>query len=199
MTAGDLAQWLPKLTILLLTDQTYRIPFAAKTPARRLARYQNGRPRVVSRCKFKKRRGDLVGCADLGWGEGWKQIYFTMEVISVQALAPEPTLLLRVTSAEPELYVMRKCPAQIASVISDGKDFRVNLQGTVLSDATAGIAFAYRQRLPAKRGTSNVPHLWMQDALRDKELHVPNKVDSTRNPADMCSQSSSRTMSWTDT
>ena len=66
---GDLGAVAAGVTILLLTDQTYRTPFTAKTPARRLVRYQNGRPRVVSRCKFKKRRDDLVGCADLGWGE----------------------------------------------------------------------------------------------------------------------------------
>ena len=69
-----------------------------------------------------------------------------MEVISIQPLGHEPTLLFRrVTSAETELYSMSKCPVQIASIISDGKDFRVNLQGTVLSDATVAIAFAYRQ------------------------------------------------------
>ena len=84
----------------------------------------------------------------LTWAEEKPEIKSTSQiaVISVQALGHEPTLLLRrVTSAETELYSMSKCPAQIASIRSNCKDFRVNLQGTVLSDATAAIAFAYRQ------------------------------------------------------
>ena len=88
------------------------------------------------------------------------------------------------SSAEAELYAMSKCAQQTASLLSIARDFGIELNAVVHSDATAALGIAYRRGLGGKTRHVKVQYLWIQDAVENKELKI-EKVGTLESPADM--------------
>ena len=91
--------------------------------------------------------------------------------------------VVALSSAEAELYSLTKGASQTLGVISLLKDFGIQENATIHTDASATIGIVHRQGLGKLRHL-NVQYLWIQDKVKNKELKV-TKVCGKENPADM--------------
>ena len=77
-----------------------------------------------------------------------------------------------------------KVAVQLKGLMSMALDFDMKLKGTLRCDANAAIGIIHREGLGGRPRHIKVQYLWIQAAVKDKELDI-RKVPGTSNPADM--------------
>ena len=90
---------------------------------------------------------------------------------------------IALSSAEAELYAMVHGGSEGLGARAMGMDFGMDLHPHLQVDASAAIGIAQRKRLGNVRRL-DTQCLWIQDALRERRLHL-HKVPGTENPGDM--------------
>ena len=138
--------------------------------------YWQARPRTVDThvdsdwagCKHTA-RSTSGGAARLGW-------HVVKTWSSTQAT-------IALSSGEAELYSLVKGAAQTLGLISLARDFGVQLEGRVHTDASAALGIVNRQGLGKVRHV-RVQYLWIQERVRRGELAM-KKVPGAENPADL--------------
>ncbi len=87
------------------------------------------------------------------------------------------------SSGEAELYSLVKGAAQTLGLISLARDFGIQLEGRVHTDASAALGIVSRQGLGKVRHL-RVQYLWIQERVRKGDLAM-KKVPGAENPADL--------------
>ena len=90
---------------------------------------------------------------------------------------------MALSSGEAELYALMKAAAQTKGMIAILCDFGINVEGIVLTDASAELAMAHREGLGRTRRVE-VQHLQIQHETARNNLAV-NKVGTHDNLADI--------------
>ena len=78
---------------------------------------------------------------------------------------------IALSSAEAELYALVKGAAQTKGLISLIRDFGIELEAVVCSDASAALSIVQRQGLGKLRHVE-VQYLWVQGEVAEKRLKV---------------------------
>jgi hypothetical protein len=89
---------------------------------------------------------------------------------------------IALSSAEAELYAAVKASAETIGMMSILKDFGIEINGTVLGDASAALGIIQRQGLGKLRHI-DTNWLWVQEKSLRKEIKY-GKVPGAQNPAD---------------
>ena len=79
---------------------------------------------------------------------------------------------IALSSGEAELYAMTKVATQLKGIISMANDFGMKLIGTAKSDSNAAIGIAHRDGLGGRCRHIKVQFLWIQEAIKSKELSL---------------------------
>ena len=90
---------------------------------------------------------------------------------------------MALSSGEAELYSLVKGAAQTLGLISLARDFGIQLEGRVHTDASAALGIVSRQGLGKVRHL-RVQYLWIQERVRKGDLAM-KKVPGAENPADL--------------
>ena len=156
---------------------------------KRIGRYLAGKPRVVQQFPWAEFGNEVQGYCDSDWaGDQSSQkstsggaLVWGRHTLKTWSTA-QNTLAL--SSGEAELYAATKVAVQLKGLMSMALDFDIKLKGTIRCDANAAIGIIHRQGLGGRSRHIKVQYLWIQTAVKDKELDI-RKIPGTNNPADM--------------
>ena len=155
---------------------------------KRLARYLVGAPRLVWEFHYQDEAADRVTYVDTDFGG----CHVTRRSTSGGAATRGNHLIkhwsttqttVALSSAEAELTGICKGAAQSLGLQSLAADLGIDVQVTIMTDATAAIGIARRRGLGKVRHLATAD-LWIQDRLRKKDFTL-TKIPGSDNPADM--------------
>ena len=188
-----------------LAQDRIDIQFAVKEAARRMAaprtedwglvkrlgRYLKGKPRLVYTYEFERMPSKVDVYSDSDWAGCRATKRSTSGGVAMLGAhciktwsSTQATVAL--SSAEAELHALLKGATQTLGLISLARDLGVELQGALLTDASATLGIVARQGLGKLRHIG-VQYLWMQEQVAEKKLDVC-KVPGKSNPADLCTK-----------
>lgn len=155
---------------------------------KRIARYLEGRPRLVMEYKWQREEEDLDGFADSDWA-GCRS---TGESTSGGAIMVGSHFIkgwsrtqnsITVSSAEAEEVAMCKLTAELLGVTNILKEWGEQKRGVVYGDSSAALAVAKRKG-SGKLRHINVGMLWIQEKQSREEV-VSNKIAGVLTQADL--------------
>jgi hypothetical protein len=155
---------------------------------KKLVRYLIGTPRIVTKYKWQIASNKLTIYSDANWA-GDKQTRKSTSGGSIMLnghwlkswAKSQSTVAL--SSAESELYACIKASSEGLGMISMLKDFGIEVQGDILSDASAALGIIARSGLGKMRHL-DTNFLWIQQVSAEKRLRF-GKVDGKENVADL--------------
>ena len=155
---------------------------------KRLVRYLIGAPRLIWEFKFQDESHDLVTYVDTDFGG----CHVTRRSTSGGAATRGNHLIkhwsktqttVALSSAEAELTGICSGASQSLGLQSLASDLGIQLNVTVMTDATAAIGIARRRGLGKVRHLATAD-LWVQDRIKKKDFAL-KKVAGSDNPADI--------------
>ena len=117
--------------------------------AKRIARYLKGKPREIQHFAFGKIAPQLDGFTDSDWAVEHPSMKSTSGAILMWGgclikswSSTQTTIAL--SSAEAELYAMRRCAQHALSLVSVASDLNIELHPTIHTGAAAALSIAHR-------------------------------------------------------
>jgi hypothetical protein len=155
---------------------------------KKLVRFLIGSPRIVTKYKWQPVSNKLTIYSDANWA-GDKQTRKSTSGGSIMLnghwlkswAKSQSTVAL--SSAESELYACIKASSEGLGMMSMLKDFGIEVQGDILSDASAALGIIARSGLGKMRHL-DTNFLWIQQVSAEKRLRF-GKVDGKENVADL--------------
>jgi hypothetical protein len=155
---------------------------------KRLVRYLIGVPRIVTKYTWQEETGKMTVYSDANWA-GDRQTRKSTSGGSIMMNGhwlkswSKSQSTVALSSAESELYACVKASSEGLGMISMLKDFGVEVQGGILSDASAALGIIARNGLGKLRHL-DTNYLWIQQVSAEKRLRF-GKVDGKLNVADL--------------
>ena len=155
---------------------------------KRVAKYLVGAPRCIQRFAWQDKQDLIVTHSDSDWTGKEKDRKSTSGGVMTYGLHVLKTWssqqqIIALSSGEAELYALLKAAAQTKGVMAVLCDFDIEVQGTVLTDASAALGIVHREGLGKTRHVE-VQYLWIQQEVARTNLKVA-KVNTHNNLADM--------------
>jgi hypothetical protein len=161
---------------------------------KRIGRYLKGKPRMVQKFRFKDGDANVTGYCDSDWAGDRSNMKSTSGGViliggSVIKTCSTSQTVIALSSAEAELYAITKMATQALSVMSQCKDFRMDVTGKIMTDSSAAMGISFRQGLGGKARHIKVQYLWIQERLHEKAFDL-KKVGGENNVADILTKNS---------
>jgi hypothetical protein len=155
---------------------------------KKLVRFLIGVPRIVTKYKWQQMAYKITVYSDANWA-GDKQTRKSTSGGSIMLgdhwlkswAKSQSTVAL--SSAESELYACVKASSEGLGMMSMLRDFGLEVQGSILSDASAALGIIARSGLGKMRHL-DTNFLWIQQVSAEKKLKF-GKVDGKENVADL--------------
>ncbi len=158
---------------------------------KRLGRYLNSRPRLVTRYPWSGKISEVHVCTDADWA-GCKATRkstsggaMTVNGHTIKTWA-KTQYSVALSSAESELYAAARGVQEALGIASILADWGVPVKACLYTDAKAALGIIAREGLGKVRHV-DTHWLWLQQLRKDKKVAY-NKIWGEDNPADVCTK-----------
>ena len=155
---------------------------------KRAGRYLMGVPRAVQTFRWQEATGLVTTFTDSDWAgdrESRKSTSGGVVCIGLHMIKSwcSAQQIVALSSGEAELYALVKGAGQTKGIMSMLRDFGMEFDGKVCTDASAAIGISFRKGLGRTRHI-DVQYLWIQEEIAEGRLKLV-KVNTKENPADL--------------